>query len=86
MTVDIIMCKMVIVMHFCFTFLNQILNSGIQKNANEEVVVLQIERVYTQHFRTYVFEASNSLGRTTHEISLEEGEDMNKPGRKSWYV
>jgi hypothetical protein len=38
-------------------------------------MVLQIDRVYIQHFRKYIFEASNSLGRTTHEITLVQETD-----------
>ena len=38
---------------------------------------LEIKRVYSQHFRKYYFEASNSLGSTTHVITLNEGTSDN---------
>jgi hypothetical protein len=36
-------------------------------------MILTINRVYLQHFRTYIFEAKNAVGRVTREISLEQG-------------
>jgi len=36
-------------------------------------MMLIINRVYVQHFKTYIFEAENAIGRVTHELSLEQG-------------
>jgi hypothetical protein len=38
----------------------------------ETVIVLTISRVYQQHFKTYIFEAENDLGRVTHSIELKQ--------------
>lgn len=40
------------------------------ESSNEHVMSLVIDRVFTQHFREYIFEAENSLGRTQHKVTL----------------
>jgi hypothetical protein len=44
-----------------------------QINEIETSMILTINRVYLQHFKTYIFEAENDVGRVTREISLEQG-------------
>ena len=36
----------------------------------ESILVLLIDRVYDQHFRSYYFEAENKLGKVIHEVEL----------------
>ena len=40
-------------------------------------MILKIDRVYDQHFRTYMFEAENKLGKVIHEVTLSPGKFVN---------
>ena len=44
-----------------------------QVNEVETLMVLTINRVYLQHFKTYLFEVENDIGRVIREVSLERG-------------
>ena len=41
-------------------------------------MILKIDRVYDQHFRSYFFEAENTLGKVIHEVKLREGTSTGK--------
>jgi len=45
------------------------------ETTNEHVISLNIDRVFSQHFREYVFEAENKLGRTQHKVTLKSEKD-----------
>ena len=39
-------------------------------------MILKIDRVYNQHFRSYYFEAENTLGKVIHEVTLFHGKSV----------
>ena len=39
-------------------------------------MILKIDRVYDQHFRSYYFEAENTLGKVIHEVKLSDGKSV----------
>merc|ERR1712004_902704 len=46
------------------------------ENEYESLMTLKIQRVYTQHFREYYFEARNKLGKSKHTLRLKNKESM----------
>jgi len=45
------------------------------KDDTETIMILKIDRVFIQHFTKYYFEASNSIGKTTHTVQLHNADD-----------